>query len=275
MEQATHYRLFLAFILLIGALFSNLRAQGDTLLVQTVVDTMKIAPIEPDRPSHADAASLTAKGYFQMENGFNIIDTDPGFLYYYPSTIWKYGVNSNFELRVITEYINIQHEGVPDVDGLLPIQVGFKAKLLDQHGIVPKAAVLGHLSLPGVASDQFQTTYFAPSFSLAFQHVISDRFNVFYDVAVKWDGEDPRPTFLYAIGTGAHLFAGLGIYIEAFGDLPQQLEDEYHHRLDGGLTYLIGNNVMVDASGGIGLSDNAPEQYVSVGISYRFNLLGK
>ncbi len=272
MKKSNIFRLMIGLIFFAGAVIPQLTAQSDTIKAVMVEEVGMIPPINPDRPSQADGAYVTPKGYFEMENGFSITDTDPGFLYYYPSTVWKVGVNQNFEVRLITEYIDIQHEGLADVHGLLPIQVGFKAKLLDEHGVIPQAAFLGHLSLPGVASTQFQTDYFAPSMSLAFQNNISQRFNVFYDLGAKWDGQDPRPTFLYALGVGANVIHGLGVYIEAYGDLPQQLEDDYHHRLDGGVSYLISNDVMVDLSGGIGLSDNAPEKYVAIGFSYRFKM---
>lgn len=233
---------------------------------------MMAAPIGTDRPTHSESASLVPKGYFQMENGFSIEDTDPGFLYTYPPTLWKVGVNDNFEVRVFTKYINIQHEPNPDVDGLLPVQVGFKAKLLDSKGIIPRVAFLGHLSLPGIASKQFATTYFAPSMRLAFQNTITDMFSVSYNVGTQWNGEDPRPTFLYAFTARASVFEGLGAYLEVYGDVPQQREDDFRHRLGGGLTYLVSNEVLVDVSGGIGLSDNAPERYIAVGLSYRFKM---
>ena len=264
MKNSTKHKILVSLFLSTGIFAAGLKAQTDTL--------MMVKPIEADRPDQTETASLVPKGYFQMENGFSIEDTEPGFLYTYPSTLWKVGVNENFEVRIITEYINIQHQPNPDVDGLLPIQVGFKAKMLEQHGVVPKTSFIGHLSLPGIASKQFTTTYFAPSMRLAFQHVITDMFTVSYNLGAQWDGEDPRPDFLYTLATGVTVYRGLGAYLEVYGEVPQQREDDFRHRLDGGLTYLISNDVMVDVSGGIGLSDNAPERYVAIGFSYRFKM---
>jgi hypothetical protein len=258
------YKLAIGSFLLIGALTTNLKAQEDTLMI--------VDPIETDRPDQSESAGLIPKGYFQMENGFSIEDIEPGFIYTYPSTLWAVGVNENFEVRVITTYINIQHEPNPDIDGLLPVQVGFKAKLLSQHGVIPKAAVLGHLSLPGIASKQFETTYFAPSMRLAFQNDVTDILSVSYNLGVEWDGEDPRPTFLYTFSPAVSLFHGLSAFIEVYGDVPQQRSDDFRHRLDGGFTYLVSNDVLVDISGGIGLSDNAPEKFIAVGLSYRFKM---
>src|SRR4030095_15889775 len=264
MKRLTILQFVIVLIMITGFTRTTMMAQGDSL--------MTIEPIKTDRPTQGATATLVPKGYFQMENGFSIQENDSGFVYTHPSTLWKVGVNENFELRVVTEYINIQDDPDPNVDGLLPIQVGFKAKLLEQHGIIPKASVLGHVTLPGIASKQFETTYFAPSMRLAFQNVIGDRFLILYNAGAEWNGEDARPVFLYTLAASAALFDNFRIYIEAYGDVPQQIEDDFKHRLDGGLTYTIDSNVLVDISGGIGLSDNAPEQYVAIGLSYRFKM---
>jgi len=41
--------------------------------------------------------------------------------------------------------------------------------------------------------------------------------------------------------------------------------------MDGGITYLINNNLIIDLSGGVGLTENAPKYYYAFGLSYRFN----
>jgi hypothetical protein len=264
MYNFTTLRVLLGFVLIGFVGVWDLIAQTDS--------TMMISPIESDRPDKSEAASVVPKGYFQMENGFSIEDTEPGFIYTHPSTLVRIGVSEHFEFRVIAEYINIQLDPNPKMDGLLPIQVGFKSKLLDQKGIVPQAAFLGHLSLPGVASEFFRQTYFAPSLVLAFQHDIHDRFSVAYNMGAEWDGETARPEFIYAFALGAGLIHGLGTFVEIYGSVPQQREDEHELRLDGGFTYLISNDVQADISGGIGLTDNAPEKYIEVGFSYRFKM---
>lgn len=253
-------------IILPGLLFffCSLNAQQDSII--------SLSPIEADRPDQTETASLVPKGYFQMENGFSIEDTEPGFIYTHPSTLWKVGVSEYFELRVITEYINIQLDPNPKVDGFLPVKVGFKSKLFEQNGLIPKTSFIGHLSIPGLASKQFQQTYFAPDMRLAFQYAIGDRYAVGYNFGAEWDGETPRPDFIYTLSVSAGLFSGLSVYAEGYGSVPQQREDDAELRIDGGFTYLVSNDVLVDISGGIGITDNAPERYVAIGLSYRFKM---
>ncbi|MEP6646366.1 MAG: transporter, partial [Saprospiraceae bacterium] len=197
MQSTTIYSFLICFLTFASSFIFNVNAQAIKGM-DTVKDSMMmIDPISADRPDQSDGATTLEKGYFQMENGVSIEDIKPGFIYTYPSTLWKIGVSKTFELRVLTEYINITHEGLPDHDGLLPIQVGFKSKLFDQKGLIPDATVIGFLSLPGLASKQFETTYFAPSMRLAFQNDITDKLYVTYNLGAEWNGEDARPNFLY------------------------------------------------------------------------------
>src|SRR5688500_6776482 len=264
MKSPATSKFILVYLTLFISCITSLYSQQDSAMI--------ISPIEADRPDQTETASTVPKGYFQMENGFSIEDTEPGFIYTHPSTLWKVGVSDYFEIRVITEYINIQLDPNPKVDGLVTVQVGFKSRLLDQKGIVPKTSFIGHIALPGLASKQFQQTYFAPAMRLAFQLSIHDRYSVSYNVGAEWDGETPRPVFIYTLALGANIIHGLGIYGEVYGGVPQQREDDAELRADAGLTYLITNDILVDVSGGIGLTDNAPEKYIAVGLSYRFKM---
>ncbi len=93
-----------------------------------------------------------------------------------------------------------------------------------------------------------------------------------YNVGAEWDGETPRPDFIYTLSVSAGLIYGLGVYVEGYGSVPQQLEDDADLRIDGGFTYLITNDILADISGGIGITDNAPERYIAIGFSYRFKM---
>lgn len=259
-------------LLMLGAigLTADISAQADSTMMADTMPAMD--PIKADRPDQSESSFLVPKGYFQVEMGFSITDTDPGFIYAYPAGLWKYGLTDNFELRLITNYITIQKEPNPDVSGFLPLAAGFKAKLSEQKGVLPKMSFLGHLRLPGVVSEEFETTYLAPDLRLAFDHIISDMFSVGYNVGLVWDGEDPEPFVIYTLTTGVAISKRLGIFGEVYGATPQRDSEDLPLYVDAGLTYLIGNNFLLDVSASQGITDNAPLSYVSAGFSYRFKL---
>ena len=108
-------------------------------------------PIQTDRPDQTETPAIVPKGMFQVETGFsfqkNKQNNNTNTL---PSTLWKYGVNENFELRLITEFIS---EKIEDrtFSGLNPILLGCKIKISDEKGIFPKTSFIGHVLLPNMA----------------------------------------------------------------------------------------------------------------------------
>ena len=266
-------KVFAFFILLCGGFSFPAVGQSGSTMTDMKSDSMKtMDPIRADRPDQSESSYLVPKGYAQMELGFSITDTDPGFIYAYPSALWKYGLTDNFELRLITQYITIQKSPNADQNGFLPLAVGFKSKLSNQKGILPKVSFLGHLRLPGVVSDEFEITYLAPELRLAFDHQVSDFFNVGYNVGLLWNGADSEPLVLYTLTTGFSLTRRLGIFGEIYGATPQRDSESLPLNVDAGITYLIGNNFLLDVSASKGITDNADFSYVSAGFSYRFKL---
>ncbi len=254
------------FIWTLGVLMvsCSLYAQKDTMMVMD--------PIQADRPDQTETAHLVPRGYFQMEHGFSIEETKPGFVYSYPSSLWKFGLTENFELRLVTHYTTIQRAPSPDQNGFLPIEVGFKSRLGEQKGVIPKMSFIGHLIFPGVVAEDFETTYFAPNLTLVFLNRVSDFFSIGYNAGIRWDGENAEPHFTYSLAPGIAISNNLGLYAEIYGSTPQREAGPIELRADAGITYLIGNDFMLDLSAGQGITEDAPERYVAFGISYRFKL---
>ena len=178
----------------------------------------------------------------------------------------KYGVNDNFELRLIPEYVTSHVQNVK-YSGITPVTVGFKVKLAEEMGIFPKLSFIGHLSIPSFASKNFKSTWYAPSFRFTMQHTLSPRISLGYNVGTEWNGETPEPAFIYTLTTGYSISERLGSYVELYGFAIQKGISD--HRIDAGLNYLLKRNMLIDISGGVGISKYAPEYYIAVGYSIR------
>jgi hypothetical protein len=224
-------------------------------------------PIQTDRPDQTECPFITPKGYLQAENGFTYDNIDKNNKSItLPTILWKYGINKNFEFRLITEANTLKSFG-NKVTGLVPTIVGFKVSVSDEKGIIPATGFIGHLSIPNAASTEFKASYYAPSFRFNMQHTLSNKFTLAYNLGAEWDGETPEPTFIYTLTSGMSITAKLGAYVELYGFAPQNQSAD--HRAGGGLTYLITNNVMVDISGGFGITEKSPKSYFALGFSYR------
>jgi hypothetical protein len=227
-----------------------------------------IVPIQLDRPDQTECPFITPKQYIQIENGFNIENINGNQKSYnYPSTLWKYGVNEKFELRLITELVTDKN-GTESTTGLLPITIGFKTTLFEEKGVIPKTSFIGHITTANFGSTKFHSSYIAPSFRFTMQHTLTENISLAYNVGAEWNGETAEQTFIYTIATGISLTQKLGMYTELYGFMTKN--DIADHRFDCGLTYLINNNFMIDFSGGAGMTANAPNYFLSIGISFRF-----
>jgi hypothetical protein len=255
--KAMHCRLLIVCLLLLGA--------------QIPLLAQKLPPIQLDRPDQTECPFIVPKGYVQVETGFNIEDIGGGVKSYtYPTALWKYGINENVEFRLITEFTTVENNGL-NISGLAPITVGFKARLVEESGIVPKTSFTGHLTTATVGSKAFHTDYTAPSFRFLMQHTLSSKLSLSYNLGAEWDGENPGQTFLYTLTTGYAISERLGAYFELFGFAPA--DDKARHSFDGGFTFLVNDDFMLDLSGGFRVTDNAPKGYVSLGISYRLKVI--
>jgi len=229
--------------------------------------SQKTEPIQADRPDQTETPAIVPKGMFQLEMGFTFQKNEShNQTWNLPSSLWKYGINDNFELRLIAEFVSekINYE---KISGFTPVLIGFKFRLCEEKGIVPKTSFIGHVSIPSTAFSNYKTDFSAPEFRFTLQHTLSEKLSLGYNLGCEWDGVTPAPTYIYTLTTGFAVTDKFGSYIELFGFAPQ--DDSVNHNLDGGITYLISNNFMVDLSSGVGLTDNAPEHYVALGFSFR------
>ena len=237
------------------------------LFASTSIYSQTIEPIQADRPDQTETPAIVPKGMFQVETGFTFQKNDVlSKSFSLPSTLWKYGVNENFELRLITEFLSEEINN-KKFNGFTPVYVGFKVKLTDENGIIPKTSFVGHISLPNAASKEFKTEFFAPEFRFVIQHTLSEKISFSYNLGAEWDGFSAEPTFIYTNAIGYSITEKLGSYIEFFGFIPQK--EKSNHSFDGGITYLINPNFMLDLSSGIGISKNAPKNYFAFGFSFR------
>ena len=241
------------------------------LLVFSILECLTIQaqtePIQCDRPDQTETPVIVPKGMFQVETGLTFQKNDEiSNTNSLPAVLWKYGVNENFELRLITEFVS---EKINDEksSGFTPVLIGFKVKLCEEKGIIPKTSFIGHIGLPNAASSQYKSDFLAPEFRFTMQHTLSDKLSLGYNLGCEWDGMMPETTFVYTLTTGYSINSKIGCYAELFGFAPEK--DKASHNFDAGLTYLINNNFMVDLSSGIGITDNAPEHYIAFGFSFR------
>jgi hypothetical protein len=225
-----------------------------------------------DRPDQTEAPVLVPKGGLQVETGFIYEKDRAGDIstvnYTYNTTLVKYGVNEFLELRLSNEYLGQKTTlaEIRRVRGFSPLALGVKLKLADEKGAWPQAAFIGHINLR-TGSKEFNQDYTAADFRFTLAHTLSEKFSLSYNFGAEWDGETPEATFLYTLSVGYAASDRVGLFLESYSFFPEA--EKADHRLDAGVTYKISPVVQWDVSAGIGLSENAPDSFLSTGISFR------
>ena len=148
--------------------------------------------------------------------------------------------------------------------------MGTKIFLAEENGILPEAALLASVSLPW-GDDDVSSDEADPAFRFAFSHTLSDTVSLGYNLGAEWgtEGDSTLGSFVYTVALGVALSDAWGAYVELFGEEGLSASGSAHS-FDGGLTYLVRENLQLDLLAGAGLSDDADDWFAGAGVSYRF-----
>lgn len=182
----------------------------------------------------------------------------------------KYGINEILELRLIAEYLGttIRQSEMKKINfaGFGPLALGVKIKLWDEKGLLPQAGLISHVRLKS-GSSEFVPPYTGANFRFTFAHTLSNAWSLSYNLGAQWNGDDTHTIFLYTLSLGYSINDKLAVFAEGYSFIPEGLKAD--NRIDAGFTYKITPIFQFDVSGGIGLSENAPDYFLSSGFSVR------
>jgi len=235
-----------------------------------------IPDLVTDRPDQTESATIVPKGHFQIETGFvfqgdesgNVKEENLGLL----TTLVRYGVNKNFELRMGSAYLSTKQKTdgteTSDISGLAPLFLGIKIKMFDESGLIPKMAFLVTTEFPNTGAKEFSPEYNATDLRFNMEYTLTERLGMGINLGSRWDGSSPKPEGIYSLVFGYGVTDKISAFIESYGFLPK--EEKSDHRMDTGITFLLLDNFQLDASVGVGLSEISPDYFVNAGISWRF-----
>lgn len=161
-------------------------------LAFTSVFAQKV-PLTTDRPDQTESSNIVLPGHLQIEHciGLEKIKDGPK-LFGHPSTLFRYGVNESFELRLVIDPNTLVSNGDKKI-GISPVEVGIKMKLTEEKGALPDLALLCHLQLSGLASEHLKSDHLASSFRFNAHHTLSSKSVMAYNLGMEWDGEETQP----------------------------------------------------------------------------------
>lgn len=233
----------------------------------------KSGRMETDRPDQTESFYITKKGYIQAEIGFNNERYIGSRVAVHPTALWKAGLHERFELRLITELNTVNpllmSPSFPGkTSGLLPMQVGGKIAICQEKKLLPATSLIFHAGIPSLGSKSFRTPRWSPNFRFVMQHTLGEQTSLGYNLGAEWNGFSNQATWIYTIAPGMNIGKKWYAYVEAFGSIIRG--EKPAHAVDGGIAYYVNDDIKLDISGGLGISESAIDNYVAVGVSFRF-----
>ena len=230
------------------------------ILSSLLISSFSWGQISTDRPDQTEASVVLPKNMLQIESGVIFQDEEVF------NTLFRYGISEKFELRLNTNYLQLDSP-----DGLnIPsprfgdIEIGAKIQIFKSLESSTSIAFLTHLSLP-TASKYYTNGGYGTLNRFLISHDLSDTFSIGYNLGYnKIYGQ--KGLFVYTLAL-AKSINSWGVYAELYGE---EAKGDSQFNFDAGLTYLIKDGFQLDISFGEGINNEL--SYFSLGASWNYNL---
>ncbi len=225
-----------------------------SLLAQAATDT-----INTDRPDQTEAPFVVRAGSLQIEAGFmlNPFDSSGGKLPMIGMAVLRYGMSKRLELRLMAEEGRERDRFLSETtQGVYPLAIGGKVLLLEQDGILPRAALLAWMKLPFTSRSSSQSVYWSPQVLLAFEHELSDKLELEYNIGGKQAPYRAEWEWMGSTSIHVGISERMTLFLEYFGQYGAGADPV--HNADCGLLFLVSPSLQLDIS--VGRSISAPEE---------------
>ena len=224
-------------------------------------------PINPDRPGYTNSSDTVDPGQIVIETGATQTrGQDGGVTDDYPEAEVRVGLGSDLETEVFLPNSFDPHGGGKGIGDAL---VGGKWRFYKSKNGAVRLSAAPYLSIPTRGS--FGTGRVDPSLILGAETASGSR----WDVQGNLDLTDPTQsdggrlfTTTPAAAVAYTLTPKLTVFGDGYDNVPRRGPSA--PTADGGLMFLLTNDIQLDAEVGYGLGGAAPTRFFGGGLSFRF-----
>lgn len=241
-----------------------------SILVQQLL--AQESPIITDRPSFTTGTYTVKPRNLVVEFGYqhafnnNGIDSSTQTA---PQLATRIGLTDKAELDILWGgWVTQQTENQPSVASTSDLALAGKYRLIKNGNY--NLTLLAILSFP-TGSRPSTSEHIDPTMGLLWDHVLSSNVSAFGTLqANSFILEEKRVyDFQPAIGLSFSHTKKITTFIEYYSTIPLRSEKSNQKTFDGGMTYLINNNLQWDINFGIGLN-TLSDDYLGTGFGFRF-----
>ena len=231
----------------------------------------ELPTVVPERPGYTWGAEVTPHHKIIWDQGIGYESTPEGEnTMTLSSTVLRYGLFENMELRVGTDFIMYNKgEAIAPFTGVSPLTIGTKIKLYEGSGILPAVGLLAEVQSPHIGSKDLLPSYLAPSMYLIFENSITDWLSVCYNAGEQWDGESAKPTTFLGLALYFSFNDQLGAFVDTYNYLNSEEGNQY--MLETGLFWQVSRRVQLDIEGDFDVQNFGKYYAVGCGVSWMIN----
>ncbi len=237
-------------------------------------------PIVTDRPDFTEASSTVGKGVVQAELGYTYFYNDRGAgpheaSHAYPELLLRLGMISDWiELRLGQTLITLQ-EPAQSSTGFADTYLGVKLGIVPQLGILPELSIVPQVTAPSGSADLRADRSLYGVNVLYSWSVLSDSYigaSTQFNQREADEQHKIYTSFAQALVAGTRWDDAWGSYVEWFSLFADSsFGEEDSHFANGGVTYLLSNNLQLDVRFGSRLQGRFGEEiFAGVGLSVRY-----
>lgn len=231
-------------------------------------------PLVTDRPDFTESTSTVPRGHFQIEGGATLTRVEEVDTTSFGELLVRIGTGERWETRLGLGYARVETP-FAEASGLEDPSIGIKVRFTEDPGDLapgqPAAALLVSTSIPE-GDGELTGGEWVPEAKLALAWELTPRFSLSSNVNYAYlpDGDDRLHQLGATLSGGMGITGRLGAFLEWFGFSEETEDGPSTHYVDGGVTWLINDDLQVDARVGTGLNDADPDWFVGVGAGVRF-----
>lgn len=240
-----------------------------TILLLIATATLAAEPMVGDRPDFTESALTVPPGSVQLEAGATLDTSDDADQWTVGEVLVRYGLKPGTELRLsVPSYLSLDLGGADTLDGADNAGIGIKQQLSRPAGAGPRVAAITNVTLPAGSDDVTDSTT-AVDLALAIEWDLSDTmgFGMNAGAELVFDDDSSTQQWLSA-ALGLAATARLGFFVESFV-FTEELQNNASY-LSLGATFLVTENLSIDARVGLGLGDHEDEHFYGAGLVARF-----
>lgn len=220
----------------------------------------------PDRPGFSTGTYTVQPEKFNIELGYNYMESEETF----PLIVLRTGITDKLEFDLMYDGVYVRRSNETNkIEWSSDLIVGMKYRL--HESVLYNFTFMALTTLPVGDGRAVSSKNVVPLLALLWDYSISNEISLFGTLQGSTYYDNKRVFDLQpAMGISLAINEKFGCYIEHYSIIPLSSLPEKEHVIDGGITYLVGEDMQLDINAGLGLN-SVSNDFVGFGVSFQFN----